>query len=84
MPRHNAHFIPVKYYGHRHPVTGKTLPLDVDYEVIPFGATAEHLVYTTHRIVNLCQAAREADATGHELVLQVPCRSATFSRMIMK
>ena len=34
MPRYNAHFIPVKHYGHRHPVTGKTLPLDVDYQVI--------------------------------------------------
>ena len=33
MPRYNAHFIPVKHYGHRHPVTGKPLPLDVDYQV---------------------------------------------------
>jgi hypothetical protein len=84
VPRHSAHFIPVKYYGHRHPVTGKTLPLDVDYQVILFGTTAQHLVYTTHRILNLCQAACEADPTGHELVLQVQSRSATFSRMIMK
>jgi hypothetical protein len=34
MPRYNAPFIPVKHYGHRHPVTGKTLPLDVDFQVI--------------------------------------------------
>ncbi len=34
MPRYNAHFIPVKQYGHRHPVTGKTLPLDVDFQVL--------------------------------------------------
>jgi hypothetical protein len=33
MPRYNAHFIPVKHYGHCHPVTGKMLPLDVDYQV---------------------------------------------------
>jgi hypothetical protein len=36
MPRYNAHFIPVKHYGHRHPVTGKTLPLDVDFQVLCF------------------------------------------------
>ena len=38
MPRYNAHFIPVKQYGHRHPVTGKTLPLDVDFQVRCFDA----------------------------------------------
>ena len=38
MPRYNAHFIPVKLYGHRHPVTGKTLPLDVDFQVRCFDA----------------------------------------------
>ncbi len=36
MPRYNAHFIPVKHYGYRHPVTGKTLPLDVDFQVLRF------------------------------------------------
>ena len=38
MPRYNAHFVPVKHYGCRHPVTGKTLPLDVDFQVRCFDA----------------------------------------------
>jgi hypothetical protein len=32
MPRYNAHFVPVKYCGGVHCVTGKLLPLDTDYQ----------------------------------------------------
>ncbi len=46
MPRYNAHFVPVRYCGRTHCVTGKPLPLDSDYQaaVEGVGATAHELV----------------------------------------
>ena len=32
MPKYNAHFVPVKYSGRVHCVTGRPLPLDTDYQ----------------------------------------------------
>jgi hypothetical protein len=40
MPRYNAHFVPVKYCGRAHCVTGKPLPLDTDYQAATEGVDA--------------------------------------------
>ena len=40
MPRNNAHFVPVKYCGRTHCVTGKPLPLDTDYQAAVEGVDA--------------------------------------------
>ena len=40
MPRYNAHFVPVKYCGRMHCVTGKPLPLDTDYQAAVEGMDA--------------------------------------------
>ncbi|CUG90883.1 Hypothetical protein, putative, partial [Bodo saltans] len=33
-PGCDAHFIPVKYYGNMHPLTGRATPRDVDYQAV--------------------------------------------------
>jgi hypothetical protein len=43
MPRYNAHFVPVKYCGRTHCVTGKPLPLDTDYQAAVEGSDASEL-----------------------------------------
>ena len=40
MPRYDAHFVPVKYSGRVHCVTGKPLPLDTDYQAAVEGVDA--------------------------------------------
>jgi hypothetical protein len=40
MPRYNAHFVPVKYCGRMHCVTGKPLPLDTGYQAAVEGLDA--------------------------------------------
>jgi hypothetical protein len=40
MPRYNAHFVPVKYCGRVHCVTGVGLPLDTDYQAAVEGVDA--------------------------------------------
>ena len=40
MPRYNAHFVPVKYCGRMHCVTGKPLLLDTDYQAAVEGVDA--------------------------------------------
>ena len=40
MPKYNAHFVPVKYCGRIHCVTGKPLPLDTDYQAAVEGVDA--------------------------------------------
>jgi hypothetical protein len=40
MPRYNAHFVPVKYCGRVHCVTGKPLPLDTDFQAAVEGVDA--------------------------------------------
>ena len=40
MPRYNAHFVPVKYCGRVHCVTGRPLPLDTDYQAAVEGVDA--------------------------------------------
>ena len=40
MPRYNAHFVPVKYCGRVHCVTGRPLPLDTDYQAAVAGVDA--------------------------------------------
>ncbi len=41
MPKYNAHFVPVKYSGREHCVTGKPLPLDTDYQAAVEGDASE-------------------------------------------
>jgi hypothetical protein len=43
MPRYNAHFVPVKYCGRTHCVTGKSLPRDTDYQAAVEGSGASEL-----------------------------------------
>jgi hypothetical protein len=51
MPRYNAHFIPVKYFGKVHPVTGKPLIVDVDFQAAPEqDATGHELVLQVNSI----------------------------------
>jgi hypothetical protein len=44
MPKYNAHFVPVKYSGFVHCVTGKPLPLDTDYQAAVEGVDASECV----------------------------------------
>ena len=44
MPKYNAHFVPVKYSGRVHCVTGKPLPLDTDYQAALEGVDASEWV----------------------------------------
>ena len=48
MPRYNAHFVPVKYCGRVHCVTGTPLPLDTDYQAAVEGTDA------SERLQRLC------------------------------
>jgi hypothetical protein len=57
MPRYNAHFVPVKYSGRVHCVTGKPLPLDTDYQAATEGVDASEL-HQRERF--LCAAIRES------------------------
>jgi hypothetical protein len=41
MPKYNAHFVPVKYSGRMHCVTGQPLPLDTDYQAAVEGVASE-------------------------------------------
>ena len=43
MPKYNAHFVPVKYCGHVHCVTGMPLPHDTDYQAAVEGVDASEL-----------------------------------------
>ncbi len=56
MPRYNAHFVPVKYSGRVHCVTGKPLPLDTDYQAAVEGVDASELMYSSY--VHACMRAR--------------------------
>jgi hypothetical protein len=50
--RCDAHFIPVKYYGHVHPRTGLPTPRDVDYQAVDEGsgqAEGHELVIHSHQ-----------------------------------
>ena len=38
--RYNAHFVPVRYCGRAHCVTGASLPLDTDYQAAVEGVDA--------------------------------------------
>ena len=40
MPKYNAHFVPVKYSGRVHCVTGKPVPVDTDYQAAVEGVDA--------------------------------------------
>jgi hypothetical protein len=51
MPRYNAHFVPVKYCGRVHCVTGKPLPLDTDYQAAVEGSDASELGRQSARVV---------------------------------
>ena len=62
MPRYNAHFVPVKYCGRAHCVTGRPLPLDTDYQAAVEGAGASELL----RKVGWC-----AVFGAHALLLQL-------------
>ena len=44
MPRYNAHFVPVKYCGRVHCVTGRPLPLDTEYQAAVEGVDASELL----------------------------------------
>ena len=45
MARYNAHFVPVKYSGRVHCVTGKPLPLDTDYQAAVEGVDASEWMH---------------------------------------
>ncbi len=62
MPRYNAHFVPVKYCGHVHCVTGRPLQLDTDYQAAVEGVDASKL---------LRQAGWRAMVGAHALLLQL-------------
>jgi hypothetical protein len=53
MPRYNAHFVPVKYCGRVHCVTGKPLPLDTDYQAATEGVDASESVLAASAHVRL-------------------------------
>ena len=55
MPRYNAHFVPVKYCGRVHCVTGGPLPLDSDYQAAVEGVDASECGACARRC-NACGA----------------------------
>jgi hypothetical protein len=46
MPSYNAHFVPVKYCGHVHCVTGRPLPRDSDFQAAVEGVDASEACAT--------------------------------------
>ncbi len=70
--RYNAHFVPVRYCGRSHCVTGRSLPLDTDYQAGVEGAGASE---PPQRLCDVsCCGAPIADthAAAHELVALSP------------
>ena len=49
-PKYDAHFVPVKYCGYRHPVDNSVaIPNDVDYQACPAAQAEGHeIVLGTH------------------------------------
>jgi hypothetical protein len=52
MPRYSAHFVPVKYCGRVHCVTGRPLPLDTDYQAAVEGLDASESLLARALIVS--------------------------------
>jgi hypothetical protein len=56
-PGYDAHFIPVRYYGRTHPLTGAATPEDVDYQAVDewSGAAEFHelVIGSHHRCMSL-------------------------------
>ena len=50
MPRYNAHFVPVKYCGRVHCVTGRPLPLDTDYQAAVEGVDASEWLHMARAV----------------------------------
>ena len=69
MPRYNAHFVPVKYSGRVHCVTGKPLPLDTDYQAATEGVDASELLQMARAVSVGCDTCA---AAAHELVALSP------------
>ena len=67
MPRYNAHFVPVKYCGRVHCVTGRPLPLDTDYQAAVEGVDASE--WRLFDFACFCdQLDSRVAAAAHELV----------------
>jgi hypothetical protein len=72
MPRYNAHFVPVKYCGRIHCVTGKPLPLDTDYQAAVEGVDASEFCCSAHGMRCDCGCDTVCAAAAHELVALAP------------
>jgi hypothetical protein len=73
MPRYNAHFVPVKYCGRMHCVTGRPLPLDTDYQAAVEGRDAsESLLQSAQFFVPNAASRHFLPAAAHELVALSP------------
>ena len=75
MPRYNAHFVPVKYCGRVHCVTGRPLPLDTDYQAAVEGRDASELGVRARGLWGgrCCRMHHFNDfAAAHELVALSP------------
>ncbi len=71
MPKHNAHFVPVKYCGRVHCVTGKPLPQDTDYQAAVEGLDASKCMHRADLSL-LCKCDAVCAAAAHELVALSP------------
>jgi hypothetical protein len=72
MPQYNAHFVPVKYCGRIHCVTGKPLPLDTDYQAAVEGVDASEFCCAAHGMRCDCGCDTVCAAAAHELVALAP------------
>jgi serine/threonine protein kinase len=54
MPKYSAHFVPVKYSGRVHCVTGRPLPLDTDYQAAVEGVDASEWMHRSACLSLLC------------------------------
>jgi hypothetical protein len=55
MPRYDAHFIPVKWFGKVHPVSGAALTTDVDFQAVRVeDATGHELVLQVSNVMPDC------------------------------
>jgi hypothetical protein len=74
MPKYNAHFVPVKYSGHVHCVTGRQLPHDTDYQAATEGVDASEAAAApapSGRVTHSLAAAHELVALSPEQALPV-------------
>ncbi len=72
MPKYNAHFVPVKYSGLVHCVTGRQLQHDTDYQAATEGVDASEAAAAPCDSLRPSGCVTHSLAAAHELVALSP------------